>query len=72
VATRLNQRALSIELEGLSNGGQKLLANYVPSNPRTNKINIKSRYFSFVKVTCGHTLMTNGYGPDRFTESRCR
>ena len=57
-ATLPNQRTLSIDLEAVSNHDQTILANSVPSDARTNEIAIKSRYFSFVKVTCGHTLTT--------------
>jgi hypothetical protein len=30
----------------------------VHANPHINKIDIKWRYFSFVKINCGHTLMS--------------
>ena len=72
MATRPNQRALSIELEALFDRSQKLLANSVPTILRTNKSNLKSRYFSFVKVTLRAYVDANGRVPDRFTESRCR
>jgi hypothetical protein len=38
-----------------------------PCDPHINIIDIKRRYFSFVKIDCRHTLMTT---PDRRADSR--